>query len=144
VCNSYAQFSTLLREFQRYIRGLGLAYYAFVGVDLEAGLVTFTLYRVRSIVLSDYHFPFDETRHLGRVRTALKLSNKGRRSSVVSLMAQYVLKHLCWSPIPNISQIALEDIALDTAKSSIVYSVTKGVSTPGDAVRWRLIIACIG
>jgi hypothetical protein len=50
-------------------------------------------------------------------------------------MAQYVLKHLCWSPIPNISQIALEDTALDTAKSSIVYSVTKGVSTPGQAVR---------
>jgi Zn-dependent M16 (insulinase) family peptidase len=33
---------------QRYIRGSGLAYGAYVGADLEAGRVAFTLYRVRS------------------------------------------------------------------------------------------------
>ncbi len=87
------------------------------------------------MVLSDCHFPFDETRHLGRVQTALKLSNKGRPSSVVSLMAQYVPKYLCWSLIPNASQIALEDTGLVAAKSTIVYNVTRGVSTPGRAVR---------
>lgn len=31
---------------QRYIRGSGLAYGAYVGIDLEAGFVSFTLYRV--------------------------------------------------------------------------------------------------
>ncbi len=36
-----------------------------------------------------------ETHHFGRVQTASKLSNKGQRLSVVSLMAQYVLKYLC-------------------------------------------------
>lgn len=41
----------------------------------------------------------------------------------------------------NTLQIALEDTALDAAKSSIVYNVTKGVSTPGRAVRWRLVVA---
>jgi Zn-dependent M16 (insulinase) family peptidase len=33
---------------QRYIRGSGLAYGAYVGVDLEAGRIAFTLYRVCS------------------------------------------------------------------------------------------------
>jgi Zn-dependent M16 (insulinase) family peptidase len=36
---------------QRYIRGSGLAYGAYVGVDLEAGQVTFTLYRVGSDII---------------------------------------------------------------------------------------------
>jgi Zn-dependent M16 (insulinase) family peptidase len=51
VCISYVQFSTLLMELQRYIRGSGLAYGAYAGVDLEAGRVTFSLYRVRSCVI---------------------------------------------------------------------------------------------
>lgn len=34
-------------ELQRYIRGSGLAYGAYAGVDFEAGRVTFSLYRVR-------------------------------------------------------------------------------------------------
>jgi Zn-dependent M16 (insulinase) family peptidase len=38
-------------ELQRYIRGSGLAYGAYVGIDLEAGRVAFTLYRVRSGVI---------------------------------------------------------------------------------------------
>jgi Zn-dependent M16 (insulinase) family peptidase len=36
---------------QRYIRGSGLAYGAYVGIDLEAGRVTFSLYRVRSGII---------------------------------------------------------------------------------------------
>jgi hypothetical protein len=44
----------------------------------------------------------------------------------------------------NTLQIALEDTALDAAKSSIVYNVTKGVSTPGRAVRRHLVVACYG
>ena len=38
-------------KLQRYIRGSGLAYGAYVGYDLEAGQVTFSLYRVRSDVI---------------------------------------------------------------------------------------------
>lgn len=38
-------------------------------------------------------------------------------------------------------KIALDDTALDAAKSSIVYNVTEGVSTPGRAVRPCLIVA---
>ena len=51
VCISYSQISTLLMELQRYIRGSGLAYGAFVGCDLEAGRVSFSLYRVSSGVI---------------------------------------------------------------------------------------------
>ena len=38
-------------ELQRYIRGSGLAYGAYIGYDLEAGRVSFTLYRVRSGII---------------------------------------------------------------------------------------------
>ena len=38
---------TLLMGFQRYIRGSGLAYGASIWNDTEAGLLTFSLYRVR-------------------------------------------------------------------------------------------------
>jgi hypothetical protein len=41
-------------------------------------------------------------------------------------------------------QIALEDTVLDAAKSSIVFNVTKAVSTPGRAVRQRLTVVCNG
>lgn len=54
--------------------------------------------RFRSIeyvlMLSDCQFNFAETLHLYRVQTALKLSNKGRPSSVVSLTVRYVIKCL--------------------------------------------------
>lgn len=36
--------------------------------------------------------------------------------------------------IDSLFKIPLEDTSLDAAKSSIVYGVTKGVSTPGRAV----------
>jgi Zn-dependent M16 (insulinase) family peptidase len=39
--------SIWLNEFQRYIRGSGLAYGAYIANDTEAGLLTFSLYRVR-------------------------------------------------------------------------------------------------
>lgn len=35
-----------LMRFQRYIRGSGLAYGAYISNDTEAGLLTFSLYRV--------------------------------------------------------------------------------------------------
>jgi Zn-dependent M16 (insulinase) family peptidase len=38
---------SLTVPFQRYIRGSGLAYGAYVSLDLEAGLLGFSLYRVR-------------------------------------------------------------------------------------------------
>ena len=91
----------------------------------------------------DYDFLFDATR-FGRVQTALKLSNKGQWLSADSSMAQYVLQCLGQSIILNATQIALEDTALDAAKSSIVFGVTKGVSTPGRAVRPHLIVVCYG
>ena len=77
-------------ELQRYIRGSGLAYGAYVGCDFEAGQVTFSLYRVR-LLLSDCQFNFAKTLHLYRVQTALKLLNKERLSSVVSLTVRYVI-----------------------------------------------------
>ena len=40
--------STLLKGFQRSIRGLGLAYGAYISIDSETGLLTFSLERVRS------------------------------------------------------------------------------------------------
>lgn len=37
----------------RYIRGSGLAYGAYMSIDLEAGLTSFSLYRVRTSSFSD-------------------------------------------------------------------------------------------
>ncbi|KAI0271378.1 Metalloenzyme, LuxS/M16 peptidase-like protein [Gloeopeniophorella convolvens] len=80
----------------RYIRGSGLAYGAYAGVDLEAGNVTFTLYRSSN---------------------SLEAYRQG--ATVVRGLVD--------------GSIALDDTALDAAKSSIVYGVTRGVSTPGRA-----------
>jgi len=80
----------------RYIRGSGLAYGAYIGIDLEAGRVAFTLYRSSN---------------------SLEAFKQG--AAVVRGLVD--------------GSIALEDTALDAAKSSIVYGVTKGVSTPGRA-----------
>lgn len=40
-------FSCISHLYQRYIRGSGLAYGAYVSLDVEAGLLSFSLYRVR-------------------------------------------------------------------------------------------------
>ncbi|KAI9460971.1 Metalloenzyme, LuxS/M16 peptidase-like protein [Lactarius psammicola] len=80
----------------RYIRGSGLAYGAYIGVDLEAGTVTFTLYRSSN---------------------SLEAFKQG--AVVVRGLVD--------------GSIALDETALDAAKSTIVYGVTKGVSTPGRA-----------
>jgi len=80
----------------RYIRGSGLAYGAYVGVDLEAGRVSFTLYRSSN---------------------SIEAFKQG--AMVVRQLVD--------------GSIALEDTTLDAAKSTIVYGVTKGVSTPGRA-----------
>ncbi|KAF8507185.1 Metalloenzyme, LuxS/M16 peptidase-like protein [Russula emetica] len=80
----------------RYIRGSGLAYGAYAGVDLEAGRVTFSLYRSSN---------------------SLEAFKQG--ATVVRGLVD--------------GSIALEDTTLDAAKSSIVFNVTKGVSTPGRA-----------
>jgi len=80
----------------RYIRGSGLAYGAYVGVDVEAGRVTFTLYRSSN---------------------SLEAYKQG--AAVVRGLVD--------------GSITLEDTTLDAAKSTIVFSVTKGVSTPGRA-----------
>ncbi|KAF8640945.1 hypothetical protein AX17_000592 [Amanita inopinata Kibby_2008] len=80
----------------RYIRGSGLAYGAYVSMDVEAGLLSFLLYRS-----SNSMGAFEE----------------GAR--VVRGLVD--------------GSIELESTTLDAAKSSIVYGVTKNVSTPGRA-----------
>ncbi|KAI9445287.1 Metalloenzyme, LuxS/M16 peptidase-like protein [Lactarius indigo] len=82
----------------RYIRGSGLAYGAYIGVDLEAGSVTFSLYRSSN---------------------SLEAFKQG--AAVVRGLVD--------------GSIALDETALDAAKSTIVFGVTKSVSTPGRAVR---------
>ncbi|PSS37563.1 hypothetical protein PHLCEN_2v579 [Hermanssonia centrifuga] len=80
----------------RYIRGSGLAYGAYVTLDLEAGLSGFSLYR-------------------------------SSNSTEAFKQAKDVIHGLVHGTI------TLDETALDAAKSSIVYSVAKGVSTPGRA-----------
>ncbi|KAL0580364.1 hypothetical protein V5O48_001609 [Marasmius crinis-equi] len=80
----------------RYIRGSGLAYGAYVSLDLESGLLSFSLYR--------------SSNSMGAYKEA---------STVLKGLAD--------------ESIALDDTALEAAKSSIVYGVTKNVSTAGRA-----------
>ncbi|KAF9044800.1 hypothetical protein BDZ89DRAFT_1191615 [Hymenopellis radicata] len=80
----------------RYIRGSGLAYGAYVSLDLEAGLLSFSLYRSSNAI--------------GAYKEA---SN--------------VLKGLVDGTV------TMDSTTLDAAKSSIVYGVTKSVSTAGRA-----------
>lgn len=80
----------------RYIRGSGLAYGAFVSLDVEAGLLSFSLYRSSNSMSA-----FEE--------------------------AAKVLKGVVDG------SISLDQTTLDAAKSSIVYSVARGVSTAGRA-----------
>ncbi|PFH54559.1 hypothetical protein AMATHDRAFT_123 [Amanita thiersii Skay4041] len=80
----------------RYIRGSGLAYGAYVSLDVEAGLLSFSLYRSSNSMSA-----FEE--------------------------AAKVIRGLVDG------SIELENTTLDSAKSSIVYAVTKNVSTPGRA-----------
>ncbi|EKM83806.1 hypothetical protein AGABI1DRAFT_124130 [Agaricus bisporus var. burnettii JB137-S8] len=79
-----------------YIRGSGLAYGAYISLDVEAGLLTFTLYRSSNSMAG-----FEE--------------------------AAKVVKGLVDGTIE------LDQTVIDSAKSSMVYGVTKGVSTPGRA-----------
>jgi hypothetical protein len=81
--------------------------------------------------------PSPPQKKIGRVRTALRPLSKGQRLFVVWSMAQCVLHIKIRSPILNPWQIKLDETALDAAKSSTVYGVTKGVSTPERAVRGR-------
>ncbi|KAF9069136.1 Metalloenzyme, LuxS/M16 peptidase-like protein [Rhodocollybia butyracea] len=80
----------------RYIRGSGLAYGAYVSLDVESGLLTFTLYR--------------SSNSMGAFKEA---------STVIKGLAD--------------GSVALDETTLDAAKSSIVYGVTKTVSTAGRA-----------
>lgn len=80
----------------RYIRGSGLAYGAYVSLDLESGLLSFSLYR--------------SSNNMGAFREA---------STVIKGLADH--------------SITLDDTTLEAAKSSIVYGVTKSVSTAGRA-----------
>ncbi|PBK77299.1 hypothetical protein ARMSODRAFT_874850 [Armillaria solidipes] len=80
----------------RYIRGSGLAYGAYVSIDLEAGLLSFSLYR--------------SSNSIGAFKEA---SN--------------VLKGLVDGSVP------FDPTTLDAAKSSIVYGITKSVSTASRA-----------
>ncbi|RDB28821.1 hypothetical protein Hypma_015435 [Hypsizygus marmoreus] len=80
----------------RYIRGSGLAYGAYASLDVEAGLLSFSLYRSSNSMSA-----FQE--------------------------AAKVLKGVVDR------SIAFETTTLDAAKSSIVYGVTKNVSTAGRA-----------
>jgi Zn-dependent M16 (insulinase) family peptidase len=80
----------------RYIRGSGLAYGAYISMDVEAGLLSFSLYRSSNSVKA-----FEEAANM------MKGLVEGK--------------------------IELDATTLDAAKSSIVYGVTKNVSTPGRA-----------
>ncbi|TFK41069.1 Metalloenzyme, LuxS/M16 peptidase-like protein [Crucibulum laeve] len=80
----------------RYIRGSGLAYGAYVSLDVEAGLLSFSLYRSSNSISA-----FEE--------------------------ASKVIKGLVDGTIE------LDDNTMDSAKSSIVYGVTKNVATAGRA-----------
>ncbi|KAG6911895.1 hypothetical protein DXG01_000142 [Tephrocybe rancida] len=80
----------------RYIRGSGLAYGAYVSLDVEAGLLSFTLYR--------------SSNSIGAFQEAAKV--------VKGLVDR---------------SIELDQTTIDAAKSSIVYGVTKNVSTAGRA-----------
>ncbi|KAE9411017.1 hypothetical protein BT96DRAFT_952834 [Gymnopus androsaceus JB14] len=80
----------------RYIRGSGLAYGAYVSLDVESGLLTFTLYR--------------SSNSIGAFKEA---------STVLKGLAD--------------GSVTLDETTLDAAKSSIVYGVTKTVSTAGRA-----------
>ncbi|KAJ8084110.1 hypothetical protein PM082_002877 [Marasmius tenuissimus] len=80
----------------RYIRGSGLAYGAYVSLDLESGLLSFSLYR--------------SSNSMGAYKEA-----------------STVLKGL------TDGSITLDDTTLEAAKSSIVYGVTRNVSTAGRA-----------
>jgi len=80
----------------RYIRGSGLAYAAHVSLDVEAGLLNFSLYR--------------SSNSMNAFQEAAK-----------------VLKGLVDG------SISLDQSTLDAAKSSIVYGVTRNVSTAGRA-----------
>ncbi|KAG5654101.1 hypothetical protein H0H81_007515 [Sphagnurus paluster] len=97
----------------RYIRGSGLAYGAYASVDVEAGLLSFSLYR-SSNSLSAFH-------------------------EAAKVLKGLVDRSVCPSPTCPRSydlatfQIALDETTLDAAKSSIVYAVTQNVSTAGRA-----------
>jgi len=80
----------------RYIRGSGLAYGAYVTLDVEAGLLSFSLYRSSNSMAG-----FEE--------------------------AAKVVKGLVDGTVE------LDQTVIDSAKSSMVYGVTKGISTPGRA-----------
>ncbi|OJA10818.1 hypothetical protein AZE42_00264 [Rhizopogon vesiculosus] len=80
----------------RSIRGSGLAYGAYMSIDREAGLLTFSLYR-----------------------SSNSLEAFKQAKAVVSGLVD--------------GTVALEDTALDAAKSSIVYGVAKNVATAGRA-----------
>lgn len=80
----------------RYIRGSGLAYGAYVSLDLESGLLSFSLYR-----------------------SSNSISAYNEAASVIKGLTDH--------------SITLDDTTLEAAKSSIVYGVTKNVSTAGRA-----------
>lgn len=86
----------------RYIRGSGLAYGAYVTLDVEAGLLSFSLYRSSNSMAG-----FEE--------------------------AAKVVKGLVDGTIE------LDQTVIDSAKSSMVYGVTKGLSTPGRAATMSFI-----
>jgi hypothetical protein len=62
-------------------------------------------------------------------------------NGVVDGSVSYFIVSLPCSSVNRSHQIALDQTTLDAAKSSIVYSVTKGVSTAGRAVRYFIFTA---
>jgi len=80
----------------RYIRGSGLAYGAYLSLDVESGLLSFSLYRS---------------------------SNCIKAFEAAASMMQGLVDNL----------VDLDETMLDAAKSTIVYGVTKNVSTASRA-----------
>ena len=120
---------------QRYIRGSGLAYGAHCGLDLEAGFVSFTLYRVCYVSHA----------LVGLVSDALVQSSNSieafkQAASVIKGLTDGSVRRVTSRSHPMSTylqslQIAFDETVLDAAKSSIVFGVAKSVSTPGRAVR---------
>ena len=121
--------------YQRYIRGNGLAYGAYASLDVESGILNFSLYRVSH---TSIHAP-------------LILETDGPQSSNSTKAyeeASKVIKGLVDGSVrplfsftknqnnnPMAGQIEFDQTILDAAKSTIVYGVAKNVSTAGRAVR---------
>ena len=116
---------------QQTIRGSGLAYGANLIVDPESSLLSFSLYRV-SCLLRD-----KETKPYGSQSPNSFLAFQ-RAAEVVKQLADgtvsFFLSRFRYVVIDIPIQLELDIPKLEAAKSSLVYSQTRNVASPGSAV----------